>query len=182
MSVDFRCDTEKGRAFAAALRRDARALLTILKLNSAELSIVVTDDPAIRQLNRDYRSKDSPTDVLSFPQIDGETEISLAAMTREGAQPPLALGDIAISIDTAMRQAASMRQAPAARLRTLLIHGLLHLLGYDHERSPAEARRMFARERELATSLDAPPTTPKRNPPLRRSVKTEKTRRAGTRA
>jgi rRNA maturation RNase YbeY len=56
-------------------------------------------------------------------------------------------------VDTASRQARRLALAPAARMRTLLVHGLLHLLGYDHERSPAEARRMFARERELAAAL-----------------------------
>jgi ssRNA-specific RNase YbeY (16S rRNA maturation enzyme) len=56
-------------------------------------------------------------------------------------------------VDTARRQARRLGVAPAARMRTLLVHGLLHLLGYDHERSPAEARRMFARERELAAAL-----------------------------
>jgi rRNA maturation RNase YbeY len=61
-----------------------------------------------------------------------------------------------ISVDTARRQARRLAVAPAARMRTLLVHGLLHLLGYDHERSPAEARRMFARERELAAALRRP--------------------------
>jgi rRNA maturation RNase YbeY len=64
-----------------------------------------------------------------------------------------ALGDVVISVDTARRQARRLGVAPVARMRTLLVHGLLHLLGYDHERSPAEARRMFARERELAAAL-----------------------------
>jgi rRNA maturation RNase YbeY len=57
-------------------------------------------------------------------------------------------------VDTARRQARRLGVAPAARMRTLLMHGVLHLLGYDHERSPAEARRMFARERELAAALE----------------------------
>jgi rRNA maturation RNase YbeY len=69
--------------------------------------------------------------------------------------PPLLLGDIVISIDTAQRQAFRLKQTCASRLRTLLIHGLLHLHGYDHERSPREARRMFARERELTAELEA---------------------------
>jgi rRNA maturation RNase YbeY len=63
------------------------------------------------------------------------------------------LGDIVISIDTALRQARQLHVTPDDRIRTLLIHGLLHLLGYDHERSASEARRMFARERELAAAL-----------------------------
>ena len=67
--------------------------------------------------------------------------------------PGTALGDVVISVDTARRQARRLGLAPAVRMRTLLVHGLLHLLGYDHERSLAEARRMFARERELAAAL-----------------------------
>jgi rRNA maturation RNase YbeY len=69
------------------------------------------------------------------------------------SRPPLVLGDVVISVDTARRQSHALDVATAARIRTLLIHGLLHLLGYDHERSPAEARCMFARERELAAGL-----------------------------
>ncbi|HTT77537.1 MAG TPA: rRNA maturation RNase YbeY [Candidatus Binataceae bacterium] len=75
----------------------------------------------------------------------------------EATQPaalPHLLGDVVISLDTASRQALALGQSLRERLRTLLIHGVLHLIGYDHERSPAEARRMFARERELAAALD----------------------------
>jgi len=79
-------------------------------------------------------------------------------------RPPLLLGDVVISVDTARRQAHVLGVATAVRIRTLLIHGLLHLLGYDHERSPAEARRMFARERELATRLADAQEQP---PPIR---------------
>jgi rRNA maturation RNase YbeY len=153
--VDLRCDTAGGREFAATLRREAKSLLATLDLGAAELSIIITDDGAIRQLNRDFRGKGAPTDVLSFPQVDGAFDGRLPAHdSATEARPPLALGDIVISADTARRQAAVLRQPAADRLRTLLIHGLLHLLGYDHERSPSAARRMFARERELAASLD----------------------------
>jgi hypothetical protein len=71
----------------------------------------------------------------------------------EAERPPLALGDVVISLDTAQRQAHTLGVGLASRLRTLLIHGTLHLLGYDHERSTADARRMFARERELDSRL-----------------------------
>ena len=127
----------------------------MLQLGAAELSILLTDDQAIRELNRVYRGKDQPTDVLSFAQQD---ELAADGARHAGAaapdRPPLPLGDIVISLDTATRQAAALALATSARLRTLLIHGILHLLGYDHERSPAAARRMFARERELAAHLD----------------------------
>lgn len=68
-------------------------------------------------------------------------------------RPGMLLGDVVISADTAERQARRLGVEVAARMRALLVHGVLHLLGYDHERSPAEARRMFARERELAATL-----------------------------
>jgi rRNA maturation RNase YbeY len=128
------------------MRRDAVKLIRTEGLAGSELSIVLTGDDAIRVLNRDFRGKDRPTDVLSFPQFD-DASAAAAAL----AKAPI--GDIVISIDTARRQAKRAGIDPAERIRTLLIHGFLHLLGYDHERSPAEARRMFARERELASCL-----------------------------
>ena len=157
MPVDVRCEVARGRRFAPMLRKEAGALLSLLELGRAELSVLVTDDQEIRRLNREYRGKDRPTDVLSFAQME---ELPADGAGRGGAadagRPPLPLGDIVISLETASRQAQAMALSAAERLRTLLIHGLLHLLGYDHERSPAEARRMFARERELAARLSPP--------------------------
>ena len=161
MTIDLRCDAADGREFAAAIRGSAKSLLRILERESAELSIVLTTDAAIQRLNREFRGKDAPTDVLSFPQLDDGAE------RREGnveAAPPVILGDVVISIATALRQAHAMRVSPALRLRRLMIHGLLHLLGYDHERSRAEARRMFARERELAALLDSRPARRRSRP------------------
>ena len=68
---------------------------------------------------------------------------------------PRPLGDVVISVDTALRQAEQLGVTPESRLRTLLIHGVLHLVGYDHEKSRADARRMFAQERELTAALAA---------------------------
>jgi probable rRNA maturation factor len=106
----------------------------------AELSIALVDDEEMRVLNRDYRGVDRSTDVLAFPMDNS---------TAPGAQ----LGDVVISLDTAIRQAEERGVAPAAEVRTLLVHGFLHLLGYDHERSPADARKMFRRQRALVASL-----------------------------
>ena len=116
--------------------------------------MALVGDSAIRKLNRVFRGKDSSTDVLSFSQID---EFPPPGNMRASSllAVPKVLGDVVISVDTALRQALQFRVAPEMRLRTLLIHGLLHMLGYDHERSPAAARRMFARERELAAVLEA---------------------------
>lgn len=121
-------------------------------LAKCELSITLVSDETIRRLNRDYRKKDEPTDVLSFSQL--EERGGLPPDPRKAPNDPcIALGDVVISIDTALAQAREYGITPRQRLRTLLIHGFLHLLGYDHERSPAEARRMFARERELAAAI-----------------------------
>ncbi len=96
-------------------------------------------DQTIHELNRQYRNKDKPTDVLSFPLAD---EVC-----------PTLLGDVVISIDTARRQARQRKRAFADELRALLIHGILHLLGYDHEVSDSEAVRMRRKERELKALL-----------------------------
>ncbi len=123
-------------------------------LPDCELSLTLTSDASIRALNRDYRNQDRATDVLSFSQIeerDGAPPDPRAVRNIEG----MPLGDVVISIDTALAQSRAYGVAPEDRLRTLLIHGFLHLLGYDHERSTSEARKMFARERELAATIDA---------------------------
>ena len=123
-------------------------------LPDCELSLTLTSDTSIRELNREYRQKDRATDVLSFSQIEeraGAPPDPVAIRNQQG----MPLGDVVISIDTALMQAHKYGVPPTQRLRTLLIHGFLHLLGYDHERSPAEARKMFARERELASMIEA---------------------------
>jgi probable rRNA maturation factor len=156
LGVEFRCVSPKGRPYSRALKRDVLALMTAAGLPDCELSLTLTSDVSIRALNRDYRKKDRATDVLSFSQIE----------ERDGAPPDpramrnvkgMPLGDVVISIETTLAQSREYGVAPAERLRTLLIHGFLHLLGYDHERSSAEARKMFARERELAAIMDGSP-------------------------
>ena len=109
----------------------------------AELSILLLDDPAIAELNLRYRDKQGPTDVLSFPMHDPET-------------PPLpvaVLGDVVISLDTARRQADEQQITLLEELAALLTHGILHLVGYDHERGADDARDMQARERAICLAL-----------------------------
>ena len=124
------------------------------RLPNCELSLMLVSDRAIRKFNREYRGIDSPTDVLSFSQIEqaGATPPDPRGVKNAPGTP---LGDVVISIDTALRQSRVYRVTPASRLRRLLIHGYLHLLGYDHERSAGDARRMFARERALAAKIGA---------------------------
>jgi probable rRNA maturation factor len=107
------------------------------------LSILFTGDRTMRTLNRFWRNVDRTTDVLSFSQ-------------REGRFPeirPELLGDIVISVPQADRQAREAGHTLAREVERLLVHGLLHLLGYDHERGPAEAGRMRRREREFMKRL-----------------------------
>ena len=101
-----------------------------------ELSILLTTDHAIRELNKTWRQQDQPTDVLSFPAQAGTG----------------LLGDVVISLDTARRQAAERSKPLSDELARLLAHGLLHLLGHDHEQ-PADARRMAAAELDLLGSV-----------------------------
>lgn len=153
--VELKCEAAAGRPYVRAIRRDACAVLEMLELYRAEVSILITDDTRIMELNRAYRGKEKPTDVLSFPQHEQilPNPMNPAACDMDEESPPIALGDIVISIETALRQADALAISPEERLQMLLTHGLLHLIGFDHERSPAEARRMFARERELRAQL-----------------------------
>jgi len=151
-------------AVAAAVRADARRLVRALGETGAELTVSLVDDEAMQALNRDYRQADRPTDVLAFAMREGERVAG-----DEGI-----LGDVVISLDTAARQ-ARRRGVPLAReLRTLLVHGVLHLLGYDHERSAAEARRMRAEERRLAAALAGTGGGPRLAPARRRRENTSR--------
>jgi rRNA maturation RNase YbeY len=107
------------------------------------VSVLFVGDGAMRSLNRRYRRKDRTTDVLSFPFREG---------AYDGVQPDI-LGDIVISVPVSERQARQYGETNQRALDRLLVHGLLHLLGYDHERGAAEARRMEARERVLLEAL-----------------------------
>lgn len=132
---------EGGRADYAArvIRRRAAEFLAALGQGGAEVSVLLTTDPGIRRINREFRGKDKATDVLSFPAGDGPVP---------PGTPPF-LGDLAISLDTARRRAGEDGRPLAAELSRYLAHGLLHLLGYDHERSAREAARMAREENRL---------------------------------
>lgn len=143
MSIYLRNEVKASGVNARRLKQDARKLLGAVGEESSTLSISLVDDREIAILNRDHRGKDKPTDVLSFP-LDPSEEA-----------PERLLGDIVISVDTAKRQAAEYDALLQNEVNRLLIHGILHVLGYDHEEL-AQRRTMEAEERRLAGVIGMP--------------------------
>jgi len=127
---------------ARAIKRTAKKLLEAVDERQSALSISFVDDDEIRELNRAHRGKDKPTDVLSFPLLE------------EGEVHPgeRLLGDVVISVDTARRQAADYDASLEAEINRLLIHGVLHVMGHDHEEM-TEREEMRAEERRLAQAI-----------------------------
>lgn len=117
-------------------RRVVRAVLEDAGVAGIEVSLVITTDEEIRELNRRFRSRDASTDVLSFPMGD-----------------EILLGDVVVSYDRAVEQAAEFGVATGEELARLFIHGSLHLLGFDHTRGGRQAARMKGKEEELALGL-----------------------------
>jgi probable rRNA maturation factor len=153
---------------ARSLMRFLREAQAAVRLRG-QVTVLLTTDLGIRRLNRQFRGKNKPTDVLSFP--------AAPAMAREVA------GDLAISVPTARRQASDQSHPVATEIKVLILHGLLHLAGYDHE---IDDGRMARREQLLRTRLRLPrgliertepatvrkkqPTSPRRSPSQRRPV------------
>ena len=120
-------------------------------LKKVELSLVLTDNKNIKKINRTWRTQNKATDVLSFPQ---HTLVELKQLSRSVANiPTWFLGDVIISLDKARAQAKEYGFSLDYELRRLLVHGILHLLGYDHEVGAKEARRMQRLEKRLLTKI-----------------------------
>jgi probable rRNA maturation factor len=124
---------------------------------TAELTLVVTDDAAVQALNRDYRGVDAPTDVLSFAaQEEADDAPELADLPPElAAELANYLGDVIIAYPYATRQATQYQNSVAAELRLLAVHGVLHLLGYDHATPDEEAAMWTLQSTILAPFGDA---------------------------
>ncbi len=134
----------------------ARKICAALGSPEAELSIVLTDDASIRQLNRTHRGKDKATDVLSFSQLEESgRRLAPPRLGRDAARGVAVLGDVVISTDTAARQAQDAGITLTQELERLLVHGVLHLLGHDHVRGGPQARRMKQEERRLLAAIAA---------------------------
>lgn len=116
-----------------------------------EISVLLVDNETIRSLNRDYRNKDAATDVLSFPMeeaMDGEPEPAVI-----GGPTERLLGDLVISVEMAVAQAAEYGHSVERELAFLSVHGLLHLLGYDHESGVEAEAAMQAEEKRILSVL-----------------------------
>jgi probable rRNA maturation factor len=144
--IDVRIDDPSARSLSKRWLRDiARQVLTAETTSPAELGIAIVDEETIRRLNRDYSGEDAATDVLSFSLTEGEAFPS----SFEGV---LSLGEVVIAYPVALRQAAEEGRPLEQELAHLLIHGMLHLLGYDHVEA-AEEMQMRAKEEALTAAL-----------------------------
>lgn len=114
------------------LKTAIRKILNALASEPVELSVLLVDDEYITRLNRQYLNRAGPTNVISFPMREGESSELHTYL----------LGDVVVSVDTAEREAQKFSQSFEKRLHFLLIHGILHLFGYDHEQSEADAEKM----------------------------------------
>jgi probable rRNA maturation factor len=125
------------------VRRRTRILLDALRSPDGEISILLVGDRRIAALNRKFFNREGPTNVIAFPMQAGPFA---------DLHPDL-LGDVVISVDTAHREARAAGMDLDERIAQLLVHGVLHLYGYDHENTAADARRMAAKSRRLMATI-----------------------------
>lgn len=123
------------------VERAARAALDACQIRDGELTVVLTDDAALRQLNQDHRGLDQPTDVLSFPMDEADPDSGLPY-----------LGDVVISTERAQVQAEEEGHSLSAELALLTVHGVLHLVGYDHQ-DPERQQEMWDLQSKVLAAL-----------------------------
>jgi probable rRNA maturation factor len=140
MTVAIRNIQKKQKVDTGRFRRSLKKLAKELNMENHEISVLIVDDEQIREINRDYLNRDRPTNVISFSMKEGFT----------GDLHPDILGDIVISAETALRDASAAGLRFGDEMDFLLIHGLLHLIGYNHENTTKEEeQRMKKKEQEL---------------------------------
>ena len=150
---------------ASELEEFARCALVAMKVKRGGFGILITGNAQLKQLNRRFRGRNKPTDVLSFPAVP------LKQLQTAGF-PYIHTGDIAISADIAAQNALSYGHSLADEIRILILHGILHLNGYDHESDRGE---MEERETELRKTLSLPPALIQRSAKAKRTHKKTKT-------
>jgi probable rRNA maturation factor len=129
------------------IQQKAKAILNALDCPDAELSILIVDDPQIAVLNKQYLNRNGPTNVIAFPMRTGPfTNIT-----------PQLLGDVLISVETALREGKRVGISMEERFTQLLVHGILHLLGYDHETSDQDAIEMEKKSDEILKLISLHP-------------------------
>ena len=121
------------------IKRKLRKLFEDLGFHEGELSVLFTNDKRIAELNRQYLKRQGPTNVLAFPMLSGHPPLLPSGM----------LGDVVISLDTAVSESRELGEPLQRTVDRLLIHGVLHLLGYDHEGPPKQALRMRKEENRI---------------------------------
>jgi probable rRNA maturation factor len=150
--IELECEVEAPwpsvEALADRASKAAAALAAELANPRLCASLLFTSDAEVQVLNREWRGKDKPTNVLSFPML---TRAELLALAADG--PPVLLGDIALAHETCAREAAEKDVLIENHAAHLVIHGLLHLAGYDHETSPQDAAQMEALEIKALASM-----------------------------
>ena len=121
------------------IKQSVQVILDALDCPDGEISILIVDDPQIEELNQQYLNREGPTNVIAFAMREGEfADLS-----------PHLLGDVVISMDTAAKEAQIAATSMERRFNELLVHGVLHLMGFDHETSEKDARVMEDKSREL---------------------------------
>ena len=125
------------------IKKSCGLILKALKKENESLSLLLVNDRAIQKLNHTYRKINKPTNVLSFPMGDSPVDPEIKI-----------LGDIVISLETAEGQAKSLGHSLEREVVFLIVHGILHLSGWDHERSPQEAKKMYQKQREILNRLN----------------------------
>ncbi len=139
MAVFINDDQKELFVDSEILEKQGKNILFFLGCENQELSILLTNDEKIKELNKQYRGYNEATDVLSFPQNE----------EKESKFSSLIMGDVVISTATAKRQASEHGLSSEEEIVLLLIHGILHLIGFDHERSEEEASKMKRKTQEI---------------------------------
>lgn len=135
------------RAKRGLIRRAINAALKYEKFPfDAEVSVTLTDNAAIHEMNREYRNVDRPTDVLSFPLMEYDEVRALYESETDPDGEPAALGDIVISLEKAEAQAKEYGHSTERETAFLCVHSVLHLLGYDHELGEEQEKEMFSKQ------------------------------------
>lgn len=153
MPVTVRCSVRRIPLRRAEIERLAQRILGATGEAQADVSLSFIGDASMRRLNRRYRRKDATTDVLAFPMRHIRPRLTPHASRFTSSL----LGDVVISLPQAARQARERGLPLQHELATLLIHGMLHLLGYDHERNSREAQRMQRKERAVLRAVSPVP-------------------------